>query len=361
MPALERAAGASLPVGGEHLVAAAVADRAELPVHPAVGVPDPKIAVDQPETLPETVHEPLVELLERRRLAPGSIQHHDDDGEGGEEVAEHECRVDREVAAGLGRGVEERRHDPVNSPEREGSGKEAGSSVARLLPPRPELEPRQDQDPAGHEPRRASRGDARVRQVAEAGGHQRAEPADQEGTLADPVVGAKSEAPGQYEEGGHEECRIEERAQDIPLGQKGPRDVKALRHAHQAPGQEQVVEEAHAMRGVDIGEDQKLERQREDGGEGQCRRHGLGRVSSGDSTRTCQIPCQGAGVAFPAVNGRRVFRSETACFVVKQGGAIRLKTVTRSATTGAVRSGGVRSYGWRGVLRSLPSLGASRP
>src|SRR5438445_11034338 len=58
VPGLERAAGASLPVGGEHLVAAAVADRAELPVHPAVGVSDSEIAVDQPETLAEAVHEP---------------------------------------------------------------------------------------------------------------------------------------------------------------------------------------------------------------------------------------------------------------------------------------------------------------
>ena len=88
---------------------------------------------------------------------------------------------------------------------RERSGEEAGSAVARLSPPRPELEPAQDQYPAGHKPGRAARGHARVRQVAEAGGHQRAEPADHEGTLADPVVGAKSEATGQDEEGRHEE------------------------------------------------------------------------------------------------------------------------------------------------------------
>ena len=62
---LERAAGTGRAVGADDLVAAAVRQRAELRVHPAVGVADPEVAVDELEALAEAVDQALVELLER--------------------------------------------------------------------------------------------------------------------------------------------------------------------------------------------------------------------------------------------------------------------------------------------------------
>src|SRR5216683_2997337 len=71
VPAVEGTARARHPVGREQLVAAAPRHWAELAVHPPVGVADPEVAVDELEALAEAVDEPLVELLERRGLAPG--------------------------------------------------------------------------------------------------------------------------------------------------------------------------------------------------------------------------------------------------------------------------------------------------
>src|SRR5262245_24735731 len=81
-PALERTVLTRLAVDAHHLIAAAVEELAELLVHPAVGVLDAEVAVDELEALAEAVDQALVEFLERRRLAPGAVEHHDDDSEG---------------------------------------------------------------------------------------------------------------------------------------------------------------------------------------------------------------------------------------------------------------------------------------
>src|SRR5215470_5898047 len=79
---LERTAGAGVGAGSDRLVAAAAGDRAELLVHPPVGVTDREVAAHELEAFPEAVDQPLVELLERRCLAAGPVQDRDDDGEG---------------------------------------------------------------------------------------------------------------------------------------------------------------------------------------------------------------------------------------------------------------------------------------
>src|SRR5215475_7579134 len=83
---LERTAGAGVGAGIDRLVAAAAGDRAELLVHPAVGVTDGEVAAHELEALSEAVDQPLVELLERRWLGGGPVQYRDDDSEGAEEV-----------------------------------------------------------------------------------------------------------------------------------------------------------------------------------------------------------------------------------------------------------------------------------
>ena len=110
--AVERTSGAGMGLT-YHLVAATVGDRAELRVHPPVGVADPEVAVDELEALAEAIHQALVEFLERRGLAAGSIQHHDDDREGTEEVEDHERGVHHHVRSRPGPAIDERRHHAV--------------------------------------------------------------------------------------------------------------------------------------------------------------------------------------------------------------------------------------------------------
>src|SRR5207244_6924495 len=59
---VEWTAGAGIGVT-YHFVTAAVGDRAELGMHPPVGVADPEVAVDELEALAEAVHQALVEFL----------------------------------------------------------------------------------------------------------------------------------------------------------------------------------------------------------------------------------------------------------------------------------------------------------
>ena len=255
-----------------HLVTATVGDRAELRVHPPVGVADPEVAVDELEALAEAVHQPLVELLERGGLAARPVQHHDDDREGAEEVEDHERGVHHHVRTCPGAAVDERGHHAVHAPQRERHRQEARSPVAqRLRPPGPELQPGHDEDSAGdgphHAPRghphEAARGDGRVGEIADPGGGQRRQHADQHVPRPDPVVDAKGQAAGQHQERGDKEGGIDQRAQDIEVRNEGPRQVQPLAQAHEAPGQQQVVEEPGAVERIQVGEDQELQRQGE--------------------------------------------------------------------------------------------------
>ena len=87
--------------------------------------------------------------------------------------------------------------------------------------------------------------------------------ADQHVPRPDPVVGAKGQAAGQHQERGDEEGGIDQRAQDIEVRNEGPGQVQALGQAHEAPGQQQVVEEPRAVERIQVGEDQELQRQGE--------------------------------------------------------------------------------------------------
>ncbi len=94
-----RAARALAAVGGQDLVAAAAGRDRELLAEPAVGMADGEAVVDELEPLPEAIDEPLVELLQRGRLAAGAIEHDDDDREDDEIVDEHTAHIQRDGVA----------------------------------------------------------------------------------------------------------------------------------------------------------------------------------------------------------------------------------------------------------------------
>ena len=100
LTAPERTARAGVGTHADDLVTTTVGDRTELRVHPTVGVPDPEVPVNELEALAEAVHQALVEFLERRGLAAGPVQHHDDDRKGAEEVEDHEGGVHHHVRPG---------------------------------------------------------------------------------------------------------------------------------------------------------------------------------------------------------------------------------------------------------------------
>jgi len=247
VPAVEGTGRASRPVGGKDLVAAATHHSTELLVHPPVGVADLEVAVDELEALTEAVHEALVEFLEGRGLAPRPIQNHDDDGEGGEKVKEHEAHVDRHVGGRSRFGIEERRHDPVHAPEGQGGGEEATAPIPRLGRSRPELEAGEDQGRAGGDPGDAPHGEPGIGDVPEARRDQRARSPQEEVAPADAIAGAKREAGGQHEEGGPEEHRVDQRARDVLAGDERLREMKPLRQTHETPSHHQVAEESHPV------------------------------------------------------------------------------------------------------------------
>ena len=265
MAALERTVGTAGAIGSDDLVAPPAGDVTELIAHPAVGVANAEVAVHELEALAEAVDEPLIEVLQRRHLAPGPIQHHDDDGEGREEVEEEECDVHGHVSARARCRIEERRHHAVHAPQGERHGKEPGAAIPRRLgPSRPELQAREDQGAPRGETGRAPRGGARVGHVAEARGDQSAGQSDQHIATPNPIVEAEDEASCENEE--HhvaEEHGVDERDEDLGAGNEIASQVQALRQAHETPGHEQVAEEPHAVGRVQIAEDQELKRQRE--------------------------------------------------------------------------------------------------
>ena len=65
------------------------------------------------EGVGKAIDQALVEFLERRGLAAGSVQHHDDDREGTEEVEDHERGVHHHVRSRPGPAIDERRHHAV--------------------------------------------------------------------------------------------------------------------------------------------------------------------------------------------------------------------------------------------------------
>src|SRR5262249_58862688 len=113
----EWAARALGTVGTDDLVAAPAGHLTKVFLHPAVGVANAEVAVDELQPLAKAVNEALVERLERRHFTAGSVQHHDDDGERGEEVDEHERHVDGEISAGPWLWIEEWRSDAMHAPQ----------------------------------------------------------------------------------------------------------------------------------------------------------------------------------------------------------------------------------------------------
>jgi hypothetical protein len=83
----------------------------------------------------------------------------------------------------------------------------------------------------------------------------------------------EGQAARQHEEGGADEGGVDQRTQDLEIGDEDPAGVQALGQAHEAPGQEQVPEEPHPVRGVEIGEDQELEGEGQRGGQDQSLRN----------------------------------------------------------------------------------------
>jgi len=63
LPLRQRTAGTWLLVGGQHFLAAPTHHRPDLFGHPAIGMPNGELAIDELEPLPQTIHEPLVKLL----------------------------------------------------------------------------------------------------------------------------------------------------------------------------------------------------------------------------------------------------------------------------------------------------------
>jgi hypothetical protein len=83
IPTHQGTASALLMIGGEHFVAPPSNDGAELLRHPAIRMTNGKLPVDEFQPLPQTVHQPLIEFLQRRHLSPGPIEHQDNDSENG--------------------------------------------------------------------------------------------------------------------------------------------------------------------------------------------------------------------------------------------------------------------------------------
>ena len=129
----------------------------ELLAEPAVGMADGEAVVDELEPLPEAIDEPLVELLQRGRLAAGPIEHDDDDREDDEIVDEPIAHIQRDEYA-IARRHHKRRDDVMQPPEHDRDGEEPPTRQRRpLLPPRPVRQPGEHEHHAADDPARPVR------------------------------------------------------------------------------------------------------------------------------------------------------------------------------------------------------------
>ena len=228
--------------------------------------------------------------VEPLTLAAGSLEHHDDDREGRQEVEEDEHRVHHEVSGRARHDVHELGRDAVHAPEGQESGQEplsAKSRHARLRRP--------EEQAGGH--LRDAEGDAdgalslvAAAHVAGEGQADRCRGADHEvacvQSVAPPVRERGRE--GQADRGDRREIGDEARVIDVE--HEHVDEPEPLGQGVGAPGQEQVLEEANPVRLVEVGEDEQLNRERDRRDERQDQRRGHHNLQFSLRCRANRVP-----------------------------------------------------------------------
>ena len=211
--------------------------------------------------------------VEPLALAARALEHHDDDGEGREEVNGDEHAVEGHVERRAGLGVDELGDDAMDTPEGEEPGEEPPPADAHApARHRPEDHARRDLGQAEADPNHALPRLARP-QPAREGQHHRCSDARQHVAGAQPVVPAVGAGGGEGEAHRGDGGQLGDEARLVDPEHQHVQQLEALGERVAAPGQQQVLEEAHAVRGVEVREDQKLYRERDHRNECQDQRH----------------------------------------------------------------------------------------
>ena len=205
--------------------------------------------------------QPLVEPL---ALAARPLEHHDDHREGREEIERDEHAVHRHVARRPGHDRHELRPDAMDAPERQEPGqKPLASTPGDADTGRPEQDAGRHLDDAERHadgvPARVAAFGARERQQHGGAG------AQQDVPRTEPIVPPVRERRRQREGDGGDGDHFGGEARMVDVQEEHVHQLEALRQRVRAPRHQQVLEEAHAVRGVEVREDQQLDR------EGDCR------------------------------------------------------------------------------------------
>ena len=189
--------------------------------------------------LPQARVEPLT-------VAAGPLEHHDDHGEGREEVQQDEHGVHREVAGRARNHAHELRRDAVNAPEREESGQEPFAAKAGHSA----LE-RPEQEAGGHLDDAERDADGALSfftaHVAGQGQADRDSGPDQNVSRPEPIAPAMREGGRQGEADRGHGRQVGDEARMIDAQHEHVHELETLRQRVRTPRQEQVLEEANPV------------------------------------------------------------------------------------------------------------------
>ena len=223
-------------------------------------------------------------------LTARALEHHDDHREGRQEVERDEHRVDHHVAGGARLHVHElggNAMDPPHGQEaaQEPLAPEPGAATAR----RPEQHAGRHLDDAQGQAHDALSLVVTAEVTRQRQERHRARP-HQEVSPVQAIVPSVRERGGQREADRGDGGDVGDEARVMDVQEEHVHEPQALGQRVRAPRQQQVLEEAHAVRGVQVDEDEQLDGEHDGRHECQHQRHGHQRVTLFSKGNARSIP-----------------------------------------------------------------------
>ena len=226
-------------------------------------------------------------------LAAGALEHHDDHREGRQEVERDEHRVHRHVAGRARLHAHELGGHAVDAPQRRAgrlrSRSPAEPGAATALRPEQHAGRHLDDSP-GPSPTTRCPSSPPPRLLASRQQHPRPPLPTRSVPRAQAIVPAMRERGGQGEADRGDGGDVGDEARVVDVQHQDVHQLEPLGQRVGAPRQEQVLEEAHAVRGVEVDEDQKLDGEHDGRHECQHQRHGHQRVTLFSKGNARSIP-----------------------------------------------------------------------
>jgi hypothetical protein len=207
-------------------------------------------------------------------LAASALEHHDDHREGGQEIERDEHGVHDHVARRPGLHAHELAGDAVHAPQGQHAGQESLAPEADAASTRG---PEQDSGRHLEGAQRQTHDALPLVAFAEAvhqGQRRHGAGAHEQTAPAQPIVPPVRDGGGEREPDRRHGRDVGGEARLGQVQDEHVHELQALGQRVRAPGQQQIPEEADAVRGVEVREDEQLDREHDGRDERQHQRHG---------------------------------------------------------------------------------------